>query len=250
MFKTLKSTSHALVHRIELNRPDKRNAMNLAMCGELIEAISMAHADPQTRVVVITGNGPSFCSGVDIAELQGQSADWVMERRSLGLDAFLAVERCPIPVIAVVHGATYGAGAELASACDFIIASHDAVFQWPEALRGSVGATQRLPRAVGLQMAKELLFTARKLDASEARTLGLVNRVVPAESLAAETQDAADAISRCGPMAVRWIKQAMNEGESMTRSAAIELERSLIHESLQHPEWREAIDGFSKNRRS
>jgi enoyl-CoA hydratase len=224
--------------------------MNLAMCDELCEVFATIGSRDDLRVVILRADGPAFCSGVDIRELQEKPADWVLARRNRGLYAFLAIEGCPIPVLARVHGAVYGAGAEMAAACDFIVATSDAVFQWPEALRGAVGATQRLARAVGRPMAKELLFSARKVDAPQAQALGLVNRVVQPEAIDVEIQAIIDGIERCGSVAVRLIKQAINDGEHLSRKQAIDLERSLIEESMRHDEWRLAVEAFSGNSRS
>lgn len=239
---------------VALNRPASRNAMNLAMCEELVatfeSVLRESGNESDLRCVVLRAEGPSFCAGVDIRELQDWTADQVLARRNRGLDAFLAVERCPLPVIAAVHGAAFGAGAELASACDFVLAADTAVFQWPEALRGAVGATQRLPRAVGRSMAKELLFTARKIDVAEAKSIGLVNRVVPADALDAAVAETVLQIARCGPIAVRLIKQAINQGEHRDRGAAIALERELIAQSMLQDEWRAAVDDFRNNPRS
>ena len=222
----------------------------MKMCEELITTFATLNNESPYRTVVIRGAGPTFSAGVDIKELSEKPTDWVMKRRNYGLDAFLAIERCPLPVIGVVHGAVFGAGAEIAAACDFLIATDSAVFQWPEALRGAVGATQRLPRTVGRQMAKELLFTARKISALEALSIGFVNHVVPSESLTSEIENTVASIERCGPVAIRLIKQAINLGENRDRVSAIDLERQFIAQSLLHDEWKSAVDDFHRNPRS
>lgn len=246
--ETLSLTTRATTLEVALNRPASRNAMNLLMCDELIATFGALQE--QARVVVLRAEGPAFCAGVDLKELVGCDAAWVLMRRNRGLDAFLAIERCTLPVVGVLHGAVFGAGAEIAAACDFLVAADTAVFQWPEALRGAVGATQRLPRSVGRSMAKELLFTARKITAQEAQALGFVNRVVPEAALGDAVAEITTAIARCGPIAVRLIKQAINLGENRDRASAVDLERQLIEQSLQHDEWRVALNEFAQNPRS
>jgi enoyl-CoA hydratase/carnithine racemase len=247
---TLSLSTVASTLHVTLNRPDARNAMNLAMCEDLIATFDTLKSRADLRAVVLRAEGSAFCAGVDIKEMIGKDAAWVLMRRNLGIDAFLAIERCALPVIGVVHGSVLGAGAEMASACDFLIAANNAIFQWPEALRGAVGATQRLPRTVGRAMAKELLFTARKVHTDEAKSLGLVNHVVAPHLLDRTLSDTVVLIERCGPVAVRLIKQAVNLGENRDRSAAVDIERQLIEQSLQYPEWREGIENFLKNPRS
>ena len=132
---------------VTINRPEARNALNLAMCEALLQAAARAAADESIRVVFIRGNGPVFCAGADVKERQGMSQEEVRARRLKGFAAYGALEALPMPAIAVVQGAALGSGVEIAAACDFIVALPDAVFGTPEALRGTVGATQRLPRS-------------------------------------------------------------------------------------------------------
>ena len=145
--------------------------MSMQMCRDLIVAFGALRFDADIRAVVIRGEGPAFCAGIDLTEFKGRPREWVLERRNLGLDAFQAIENCPIPVIAELHGAVVGAGCEIAAACDFGIAAEGANFRWPEVVWGAVGATQRLPRLVGMSMAKDLLFTGRAIDTDEALRL-------------------------------------------------------------------------------
>src|ERR1043165_5742039 len=159
-----------------LNRPDQRNALNLAMCDDLHRVMEQVTGDPAVRVVVFKANGPVFGAGADLKERQGKSAEWVRERRRRAFAAYALLAACPKPCIAMVHGAAVGSSAEIASACDFVIASTAATFRYPEVVRGTVGATQRLPRIVGKALAKELLFTGRVVEAEEAQRIGLVNR--------------------------------------------------------------------------
>lgn len=216
-----------------LNRPAVHNAIDLRMCEELCTLFERLRFERGASLVLVRGRGPSFCGGVDFKELAGKDADWMSRRRHRGLDSYLAVERCPVPTLCVTHGAVIGGGCEIAAACDFVLSLDTAVFQWPEALRDSVGATQRLPRIVGRSAARELLFTARRIQAAEAERLGFVNRVYQgAEALEAAVAEAQAGILRCSERANRLIKQAMSAGESCDRSTAIDIERQAIEQSM------------------
>lgn len=161
------------VATILLNRPDQRNALNMQMCVELEAASRHAEEVDGVRVVVIRGAGPSFCAGADLKERRTMTEEQVRERRMRAFAAYAALEALTKPCFAVVHGPAYGSGAEIATACDFAIAGATATFCYPEATRGTVGATQRLPRIVGPRMAKDLMFTGRVIDAAEAQRIGL-----------------------------------------------------------------------------
>src|SRR5436190_7887233 len=136
------------VATIALNRPEVRNALNLEMCEALLAATKKA-VDEDARVVFVRGNGPLFCGGADLKERQGKSEQWIRERRLKAFAAYEALEAMPMPCIALVHGAAIGSGVEIAAACGFIVATADVSFRTPEAQRGTVGATQRLPRILG-----------------------------------------------------------------------------------------------------
>jgi len=244
-FQTLKVSLVENVLTVRLNRPSARNAMNLRMCEEVMDLFARLQDRSDEFIVVIGAEGSAFCAGVDLKELAAQDDDWVLNRRYVGLDAFLAIEACPYPVICMVDGPAIGAGCEIAAACDFVVASDRTFFQWPEALRGSVGATQRLPRVVGPAMAKELLFTARKISAEEARLIGFVNRVVAFKELQTEVANYVKAISSCSNTAIRLVKEAIDSGESLDRTSAVDIERELIQRSIRRSDWRSGIAEFS-----
>ncbi|HVQ71282.1 MAG TPA: enoyl-CoA hydratase/isomerase family protein [Bradyrhizobium sp.] len=217
-----------------LSRPDARNAISLQMCDDLCRLFELLRFASGIHIVILRGRGPSFCAGVDLKEFAGKDLPWMSRRRHRGLDAYLAIEQCPIPTLSVAHGALIGGGCEIAAACDFIFSLDTAFFRWPEAMRGGVGATQRLPRAVGRAMAKELLFTGRTVSAAEAERIGLVNRVcVGTEALESAVGEAAAEICRGSSACIRLIKQAMNNGENCDRTTAISIERQAIDHSLE-----------------
>lgn len=230
-----------------LDRQTARNAMNMAMCEEFIAAFGSLRFDPGLRLVLIRARGPAFCGGADVHEIRerGGDRDWYLRRRNLGLDAFLAIETCPAPVAALIDGPVVGSGCEIAAAADFVIAGASATFQWPEALWGGVGATQRLARRAGPAMAKELLFTARRIGAEEARRIGMVNRIVVDDALDAAADALSAEIGRCYPMAVRLIKRAIGLGHGLDLRSGVDIERELISSSLASPEWRAGADAFA-----
>jgi enoyl-CoA hydratase len=226
--KTLRVKRENGVVTVTLARESSRNAIDLAMCVELAQVFDALRFDPGSRVVLVRAKGPAFCAGVDIKELKANGEAWRVQRRHRGLDAYLAIERCPTPVIAVVEAPAYGGGCELAAACDFVVASASATFQWPEALHGGVGATQRLPRIVGPSRARELLFTGRTIDALEAQRIGFATHVVAPEAVEGMVKELVAAIGKADATALRGIKRAMQAGEGCDRSTAVDIERQSI----------------------
>ena len=146
-FDTLKIERSNDAVTVCLNRPNARNAMSMQMCHDVIATFAAMRFDAGIRLVLVRGAGPVFCSGIDLKEMKGQSRNWMLKRRNLGLDAFMAIETCAAPVVAIVQGAVVGAGCEIMAACDFTLAAENTRFQWPEVVWGAVGATQRLPRS-------------------------------------------------------------------------------------------------------
>lgn len=248
IFPTLTMQRDGGIITVRLNRPDARNAVNLQMCQDLLSVFQSLRNERDASLVVVRGTGTAFCAGVDIRELAAQDAAWVLQRRNVGLDAYLAIERCPLPVICAVHGPVIGAGCEIAAACDFIIAEDSAFFQWPEALRGVVGATHRLARSVGRPMAKELLFTSRRITAQQAHSIGFVNHVTSPGGLDEALAQRSREILACQPLALRLMKQALNTNETLDRTSATDLERQLIEQSLADQEWRRGVADFAPSR--
>jgi len=215
---------------ISLNRPDARNALNDAMCDDLRRIAS--EIDESIRLVFVRGSGPVFCAGADVKERAGMSVDQVRARRLKAFAAYHAIESLPMPVVAVVHGAALGSGVEIAAACDFIVATPDAAFGTPEAVRGTVGATQRLPRVLGKRLAKDLMFTNRRLTAAEARAAGFVSRVVPAAELEQELATIAQSVMAAPPEALRYAKQCIDRGVELDPHGALGLELLAIEAQL------------------
>jgi len=218
------------VATITLNRPDARNALNDAMCEDLRRVV--LGVDPSVRVVFVRGNGPVFCAGADVKERAGMSVDQVRARRLKAFAAYHALESLPMPSVAVVQGAALGSGVEIAAACDFIVATPDAAFGTPEAMRGTVGATQRLPRVLRKRLAKDLMFTGRRLTAAEARAAGFVSRVVTEAELEHELANVAQSIAMASPEAIRYAKQCIDRGVELDPQGALGLELIAIEAQL------------------
>jgi len=218
------------VATITLNRPDARNALNDAMCEDL-RRVAQA-VDPGIRLAFVRGNGPVFCAGADVKERAGMSVEQVRARRLKAFAAYHALEALPMPSVAVVHGAALGSGVEIAAACDFIVATPDAAFGTPEAMRGTIGATQRLPRVLGKRLAKDLMFTGRRLTAAEARAAGFVSRVVTETELEHELANIAQSIAMASPEAVRYAKQCIDRGVELDPQGALGLELMAIEAQL------------------
>jgi enoyl-CoA hydratase len=163
------------------------------------------------------------------------SKEEVRARRLKGFAAYAALEALPMPAIAVVQGAALGSGVEIAAACDFIVALPDAMFGTPEALRGTVGATQRLPRVLGKRLAKDLMFTGRRLTAEEALRIGFVSRI--SKDVEKEISEIAKTILAAPPSAMRLAKRCIDRGVELDPQGALELELAAIDEQLASGKW-------------
>ncbi len=236
-FTTLRYGIESGVATITLDRPEARNALNGAMCEDLRRAAMAAAADEKVKIVLVRGAGPVFCAGADLKERQGKTEDDIRARRIRGFAAYHALESLPMPAIAIVHGAALGSGVEIAAACDFIVATPDAVFGTPEVLRGTVGATQRLPRVLGKRLAKDLMFTGRRLTADEARAAGFVSRVVQPADLENTLKEIQEVIVKASPEAMRYAKQCIDRGVELDPRGALGLELMAIEDQLASGTW-------------
>jgi len=222
---------------LTLDRPESRNALNLEMCDRLIEVAQECFSDNEIKLVLVRANGPVFCAGADLKERQGMSAAQVRERRMRGFAAYAALEALPMPAIAVVHGPAVGSGCEIAAACDFIVATPQASFRTPEALRGTVGATQRLPRILGKRLAKDMMLTGRELSAEEARQAGLVSRLVLSSELESVLQEIQNTILDTSSNSLRLAKRCIDRGVELDPQGALATEIAAIEEQLASGGW-------------
>lgn len=230
---------------VVLARSKARNAVNLQICEELVTVFDQIAADRDIRVVVLSSEGPVFCAGADMKERTGRDEAWVMARRRASFRAYDKIAACSVPVVCAVQGPLVGSGGEISMSCDFIIAADHATFSFPEAGWGTVGATQRLQRVIGVSRAKELLYTGRKIPAAEALQLGLVARLVPAADLQATVDEVAQRIAAAPPLAMRLTKQCIDQGSRTDLASGIAIELSAIERNLMESDWRSEVGRFS-----
>ncbi|HWX50921.1 MAG TPA: enoyl-CoA hydratase/isomerase family protein [Roseomonas sp.] len=233
---------------LTLNRPEARNALNTAMAEALLAGARRAVAEA-AKLVLVRANGPVFCAGADLKERKGMGEDQVRARRLKGFAAYDALERLPMPSIAVLQGPAVGSGGEIAAACDMIVATPAASFRTPEALWGTVGATQRLPRIIGKRLAKDMMFTGRTLSAEEAQRAGLVSRLVPEAALEETLAEIARTILAAPAGALRQAKRCIDEGVERDPRAALATELMAIEENLAEGAWRATMAGFGSTAR-
>lgn len=217
------------VATITINRPKVMNALNIALAGEMRDALADAEADDNIRVLVITGTGDrAFCAGADIGELAVlggiQARDFSLVAQSLTT----LIERIRKPVVAKINGLCLGGGNEVAMSCDFRIASEKALFGQPEINLGIIpgmGGTQRLTRLIGRTKAMEMDMLGEMIPAADAHRLGLVNKVVPAADLDKAVDELVEKLAAKGPVALGMVKLAVNNGMDM------DLNRGLYYEA-------------------
>lgn len=236
---------------ITISRPDKRNALDRATHHQLLEAFDTMRLDPGVRVVVVTGTGKAFISGLDVGELKGKSPLEIHRRMLHDPSAIDAAGNFPKPLIAMINGYCLGSGNELALACDIRVASEDARFGQPEVSLGMVpgaGATQRLPRLIGLGKALWMLYTGNLLDSSEALRMGLVDMVVPARQLRARTMTLAQVIATKSPVTLTMIKEAARASMCMPLDDGIRHEQTLASVIFSSKDVQEGITAFLEKR--
>ncbi|KDR38304.1 enoyl-CoA hydratase/isomerase family protein [Caballeronia glathei] len=234
------------VAEIVLNRPEQRNALNAPMCDELRAAAVRLRADESIRCVIVRANGPVFCAGADLKERKGMNIDDVRARRLKAFAAYDALEKIGKPCIALVEGPAVGSGGEIAMACDFIVGTEKTSFRTPEALWGTVGATQRLPRVVGKRLAKDMAYTGRSLSAEESLQAGLVSRIVPAHEAVKVVRQMARDIAAASPLAMQLTRDCIDRGVESNPAGALAIEILAIDTLLQNSDWKESISSFGQ----
>lgn len=237
---------------ITINNPKQLNALNSQVLDDLNAALDQINVDT-VRCVIVTGSGEkAFVAGADITEMKDLDQAGGTAFGKKGNDIFRRIETFPIPFIAAVNGFALGGGNELSLACDFRIASENAVFGQPEAGLGitpGFGGTQRLARAVGPGYAKQMIYTARNIKAPEALRIGLVNAVVPQEELMPLAEKLAGQIAGNAPIAVRQCKKAINEGLELNMDDAVALEEKLFGECFATADQKEGMTAFVEKRK-
>ena len=230
---------------LTLNRPEALNALNQALVRDLRQAMADIAADAAVRVAVLAGAGRAWSAGYDLKQHADDPVVGAVRWRAILRDDVamtLAVWDCPKPVIAQVHGYCLGGACELAAICDLTVAAEDAIFGEPEVRLGSGPVSLILPYLLGSKKARELLYTGDTIDAAQALTLGLVNRVVPRERLQAETRALALKIARTPPEIIALTKAPLNrvfELMGLREAFAANVDASAILNAAELPEQRE-----------
>lgn len=255
-FETVIYELEAGVAKVTMNRPDALNALSMQLTHDLGAAFRQSIAD-NARAVVLTGNGRAFCSGGDLREMQSM---WEREGR---IEAFLEnplgalhdvirlIRETPVPFIAAVNGVCAGAGTNFALACDIVVAAEDAVFR--EAfvrigLTPDCGGTFFLPRAVGEKIAAELFVTGDAISAERAFQIGMINRTVPANELAAEAGKLASKLAAGPTASIGRIKRMLNAAFSNNLDAQLSLEHQCQIESGRADDFKEGVTAFFEKR--
>jgi enoyl-CoA hydratase/carnithine racemase len=236
--------------RITLNRPEKRNALSLALMEELIGALDEVSADPDVRAIVIEGSGPAFSAGHDLGEMVGAEAAFYERLFDVCTVMMETIHRVPQPVIAKVHGIATAAGCQLVAACDLAIAAEGTRFATPGVKIGLFCSTPMVPvsRAVGRKRALQLLLTGEPIAADTACEWGLVNQVVPADELEQAVTDLVTKVARSSPLTVRIGKQAFYDQIDLDEHNAYELTRDVMTSNAQAADAQEGMGAFLEKR--
>ena len=254
-YRTLNVTRSAdgFVVTVELNRPEALNAINTAMGEDLLRCFEGFQWDKTVRAVVFTGAGEkAFCVGGDLKERLGMTDEAWRAQHLIFEQGAARVLHCPVPVVAAVEGFALGGGCELAVLSDMIVASESAAFAVPEVTRGifpGIGGTQLLPRIIGSPMAKEMIFTGRRVDAREAKALGLVNHLVPKGQARAKALEIAATIAENGPIAVRQAKKAINWGGETDLETGMALAIEAYNNTVTTDDRLEGVRAFNEKRK-
>ncbi len=250
-YQTIKTEREDTTFIITLNRPEKLNALSPELTGEVVDALTPIRNDEGIRAIIITGGPKVFAAGADLGKMSTVTpVD--MYNRNLVSDMWSTVAAMPQPTIAAVAGYAFGGGCELAMACDIRLAADTAKFGQPEINVGiypGAGGTQRLSRLVGLGRAKELVFMGEAIGAEEAYRIGLVNKVVAADSLMDEAKAWAKKLAAKPPFTLKLVKQVMDEGYDLSLEAALRLERLGFISLFGTQDQREGVTAFLEKRK-
>ena len=251
-FETIIYREDASVARITLNRPKQLNALNETMRQELLNALRQATRSDAVRVIVLAAEGKSFCAGADLREVPPET-QWVEDRINAEFKPFLmAIENAPKPVVASVRGAAAGIGGALMMACDLAVMSENAYVYQAFAAIGLIpdgGASWHLARALGPKRAYEIMMSGERLQASACLDLGLVNRVVPDDQLETATAEIVTMLLSKAPLSMRYTKEAIRRGTTLTLSEAISLEAQLQNVPRDSADYKEGKAAFLEKRK-
>lgn len=253
------STTTLLTHTengictLTLNRPEKFNSFNREMALALQAALDEAHNNDDIRCVVLTGAGKAFCAGQDLAEAtdpQGPELEDIVAQHYNPI--ILRIRQLEKPVIAVVNGVAAGAGANIALACDIVLAAQSAAFIQAFSKIGLIpdsGGTYFLPRLIGLQRAAALMMTGDKITAAEAEQMGMIYRAVPDAQLAAIAAELATTLAQMPTVALGLTKRALNKTFQHTLQAQLELEKDMQTKAGTTEDFKEGVNAFLEKRK-
>ena len=252
-------TAPVLVEREErvvtlrLHRPDRLNAVSQELYDRLIEHLSAAERDPDVRAVVLTGAGRAFCAGADLkahAE-KPPNPDERARYSESAQEANRLIQTMGTPVVAAVNGAAVGAGLELALSADLIVVAEEAKLRLPEVALGTFiggGVSYTLPERVGAARAKEIVYLGDFFSGREAAAMGMVNRSVPADEVLSVAMGWAERLASLAPLSLAAAKRVMGRVGGMSRSDALDLERSELERIFATTDWKEGIEAFRAGR--
>jgi enoyl-CoA hydratase/carnithine racemase len=236
---------------VTMNRPKKRNALSLDHMQELITCLKAIGEAGEAPVVVLRGNGPGFCAGHDLSEMVGRDPAFYRHLFDVCCELMETIQSIPQPVIAQVHGIATAAGCQLTATCDLVVASEDARFATPGVKIGLFCSTPMvaLSRAIGQKKAMEMLLTGEFASAEEALAEGLVNKVVPAEELEAETRKLAEKIAEASPLVVGVGKGAFYRQLEMPTEQAYAYTKEVMSFNATFADAQEGICAFLEKRK-
>ncbi len=241
------------IAEIKLNRPRNLNALTKEMVLEIHDALTDAQRDDEVRVILLTGEGRAFCAGEDLKEglIEVTAQDFrqkILDYQRVTKD----LKETPKPVICAVNGFALGGGCEIALSCDIVVASNSAKFGFPEVKVGLLitnGGFHTLPRLIGEKRAKELALTGDMIDASEAERIGLVNRVVPGETLNVSVKEIAQKIARNAPVSVKLTKLMIDRGIDSSFESVMALETEAVTVTYATEDRKEGSKAFAEKRK-
>ncbi len=251
-YEILKPSGTDSINTLVISRPNAMNALNTRFFDEMNHYLASLENSEDCRCLVITGDGNAFVAGADIKEMQNKTHEQAKQFSAYGQQTFCRIENLEIPVIAAINGFALGGGCELALACDIRIAAKTAKLGQPEVNLGLIpgyGATQRLPRLIGLSNALYLLYTAELITADEAFRMGLVQKVSEPEELMNDVIQLAKKILSKGPMAIRKIKSVSRNGLNLSFNDGYELEADTFGKLFDTEQTKEGINAFVEKRK-
>lgn len=250
-YKTIKTELNNHILQINLNRPDKLNALNYELLGELLQAFKQAQDDKNIKALLITGEGKAFCAGADINRLAELNAQQGLQFAEQGQQVFRVLETLGKPSLAAINGYAFGGGCELAMAATIRIASEKALFGQPEVKLGVIpgyGGTQRLARLIGKGRALDLCLTGRSIKAEEALAYGLISEITSAENLLARAQEILKNLISLAPLALKSIMQVIDNGYDLNLADALHLEAVHFGLLCASQDKQEGVNAFLQKR--